>query len=114
MHAMLSASRSLFFMIFPRWLIQTNFLLPALDLERTAIRKVKSTCASAHCVFRHQQARHSLGQTFDAAREIDRVADRGVLALVLGADDAHHCGTRMDADAHIEARTQLPQLAFEF
>src|SRR5690242_20934401 len=53
-------------------------------------------------------------QAFDTTGEIHGIADCCVLALVLRADDADHCGAGMDADADIEALSQLAQLTLEF
>src|SRR5689334_36301 len=73
---------------FPRWFVQTDFLFPAFDFEGSAVRESEDIRASTHGVFGHQDPRNAFGQAFDAAGEIHRVTDRGVLALVIRADQA--------------------------
>jgi len=54
-----------------------------------------------------------LGQSLDTAREVHRVADRGVVELLPGADEPDHGRARVDADSHVEVAALLPQLALE-
>src|SRR5689334_19298369 len=99
--------------VFPRWFVQTDFPLPAFDFERAAIDEVTSRGARMHGVLGHEHARNAFSEAFDAAREIHRIADRGVLALVIRADEADHRGAGVQSDPDVEHFAELAQLELE-
>src|SRR5260370_25530760 len=81
---------------------QFDLLCPAFHFIESAWNKVKSLPAQSHRILGYENARYALGRTLDPASQVHCIADRGVFAPLLRADQADHRRPGMNADAHVE------------